>query len=191
MTEPADTEHRDEIGGAGAGDLDRLVRGHARAGQRRRVERIDAGWDLDDVAGVRRGVLAEGAVERVAHVLLLKTQRLTSRDAVVARAARIPQPGHRDAVADSKLAHTRAQLGDDADALVAGDERRRRLDRPVAMRGVDIGVAQATRLDPHSHLPVFQTGRGGPAQPSAARRSRARRLLRKWTQAAVCAGAPL
>jgi hypothetical protein len=31
---------------------------------------------------------------------------------------------------------------------VAGDERRFRLDWPVAVRGVDVGVAQTRRLDP-------------------------------------------
>jgi cytochrome bd ubiquinol oxidase subunit I len=30
---------------------------------------------------------------------------------------------------------------DDPDALVAWDQRQRRLDRPVAVRGVDVGVA--------------------------------------------------
>src|ERR1700729_2957452 len=42
---------------------------------------------------------------------------------------------------------------DEPDALVAGDERRRGLDRPVAVRGVDVGVAQTARLDLHAHLP--------------------------------------
>ena len=37
VAEAADAEDRDQVGGARAGDLDRLVRGDARAGQRRRV----------------------------------------------------------------------------------------------------------------------------------------------------------
>ena len=40
-----------------------------------------------------------------------------------------------------------ADLLDDPDALVTGDERRGRLDRPVAVGGVDVGVAQACGLD--------------------------------------------
>ena len=35
----------------------------------------------------------------------------------------------------------------DPDALVSRHERRRRLDRPVAVRGVDVGVAESGRLD--------------------------------------------
>jgi hypothetical protein len=38
------------------------------------------------------------------------------------------------------------------DALVAGDERRRRLDRPLPARGVDDGVTQPRRLDAHEDL---------------------------------------
>ena len=41
---------------------------------------------------------------------------------------------------------------DDADALVAGDERRRRLDRPLAAGGVDVGVAEPAGLDADEHL---------------------------------------
>ena len=49
---------------------------------------------------------------------------------------------------------------DDADALVAGDERRRRLDRPVAVGGVDVGVAQAARLDADQDLAGSGLGDG-------------------------------
>ena len=73
----------------------------------------------DDVAGVGGGVLAEAAVDRVAHVLLLEAERLPAGDAVVADAARIAEPRHRDAVAERDLGHARAELDDDADALVA------------------------------------------------------------------------
>ena len=41
MTESPDTEDADPFAGLDAGDLDRLVRRHAGARQRRRVERID------------------------------------------------------------------------------------------------------------------------------------------------------
>jgi hypothetical protein len=49
---------------------------------------------------------------------------------------------------------------DGADALVAGDERRLRLDRPVAVRGVDVGVAQPGSLHLHEHLAGAGLGDG-------------------------------
>ena len=107
VAETADAEHSDEIGGAGAGDLDRLVRGDAGAGQRRRVERVDAVGDLDDVTGVGRGVLAEAAVDRVAHHLLLRGRASPGPRRSSRSAARVAEPGHRDAVTDGDLARRR------------------------------------------------------------------------------------
>ena len=46
-----------------------------------------------------------------------------------------------------------AEAFDDPDSLVAGDERRMRLDRPVPVGGVDVGVAQPAGLDLDHHLP--------------------------------------
>ena len=160
MAEAADAEDGDEVGRAGAGDLDRLVGRDAGAGQRRRVEGVDAFGHLDDVAGVRGGVLAEPAVDRVAHVLLLEAEGLPAGDAVVADAAGVAEPRHRDAVADGDLGHARAELDDDADALMARDERRRGLHGPVAMGGVDVGVAESGRLHPDAHLPELEAQDG-------------------------------
>src|ERR1039458_2496045 len=152
VSQTADAEHGNEIRGAGARDLDRLIGRHTGAGQRRGVERVEPLGDLDDVAGIGGGVLTEAAVDRIAHHLLLKAQRLPARHAILTAATRVAKPGHRDAVTDRDLAHAGRDLRDDADALVTGDERRRGLDRPVAVRGVDVGVAEATRLDLHAHL---------------------------------------
>src|SRR5512132_1073805 len=159
VAEAADAEDGDEVRRARARDLHRLVGGDAGARQRRGVERVDAVGHLDHVATVGDGVLAEAAVDRVAHVLLLEAKRLPARDAVVADAAGAAEPWHRDALADRDLRDAGGGLDDDADALVPGYERRRRLDRPVAVRGVDVGVAQARRLYPHAHLPRLQRRR--------------------------------
>ena len=163
MSQTADPKHGHEVGGAGARDFDRLVGGHAGAGERSGVERVDAFGDLDDVVGVGGGVLAEAAVDRVTHHLLLVAQRLPAGHAVVATAARVAEPGHRDAVTDRDLVSAiadsvfaRRELRDDADTLVARYERWRGLDRPVAVRGVDVGMAQAARLDLHAQLPVIE-----------------------------------
>jgi len=51
-------------------------------------------------------------------------------------------------------------LCDDADALVAGDERWGGLDRPVSFGGVDVGVAQTACFDLHAHLPMSERSRG-------------------------------
>ena len=98
--EAADAEDRHQLTGAGAGDLDRLVGGHAGAGQRRGVQRVDPVGDLGDVGGVRGGVLGVGAVPAVAGVDLLLAQGLPAVDAELADPAGRAEPGHGDPVAD-------------------------------------------------------------------------------------------
>ena len=91
-----------------AGDLDRLVGGHAGAGQRRGVERVDAVRHAHDVAGVADRVLGEPAVEGVADVHLLRAERLAAGVAVPAVAARVPQPRQRDADRPAEAVHVPA-----------------------------------------------------------------------------------
>jgi hypothetical protein len=43
---------------------------------------------------------------------------------------------------------------------VTRDQRQFRLDRPVAVRGVDVCVAEATGLDPDEHLTVARLRHG-------------------------------
>ena len=76
-------------------------------------------------------------------------------DAVAALPAGIAEPRDRDAFADVRpVRHAGAELLDDADPLVAGDERRPAgLHRPVAVSGVDVGVAQTARLHADEDLP--------------------------------------
>ena len=152
MAEAADPEDGDQVGRTCARDLDRLVGGDARAGQGRGVERVDAVRHADDEVRRCLDELGEAAVDRVAGVPLLGAERLPAGDAVIAAAAGIAEPGHGDAVAERDLRDAGAELLDDADALVAGYEGRRRLDRPVAVRRVDVGVAETGRLDPDEDL---------------------------------------
>ena len=156
MPETPDAEHGDEVRRARSCDLDRLIGRHAGAAQRRRIERVDALGHRDHVAGVGRGVLAEGSVERVAHVLLLEAQRLAAGDAVVAGATGVAEPWHRHALAERHLGDAGAELAHDADALVAGNEGRCGLDRPVAVGGVDVGVAEPRCLHLHPDLPRLE-----------------------------------
>ena len=161
VAQPARAEHRDHARGPGAGVLDRLVGRHARARQRRGVRRIDAVRDAHDVARVADRVLGEGAVERVAHVLLLQAERLAPAVAVAAHATGVAEPRQRDAHPRLQPVHRAgAQSLDHPDAFVAGDERRRRLDRPLAARGVDVGMAEPARLHAHEHLAGARHGNG-------------------------------
>ncbi|GAA3525874.1 hypothetical protein GCM10022263_13280 [Nocardioides daeguensis] len=79
---------------------------------------------------------------------------------MVAVPAGAAQPRDRDPVPDGTLGDAGTDGGDDADALVAGDEGRSRLDGPVAVGGVDVGVAQAARLHPYDDLPGARLGQG-------------------------------
>src|SRR5262249_42896533 len=68
------------------------------------------------------------------------------------------EPGHANAVAFLDGSDAGPDRRDVTGALVAGDERERGLDRPVAAGRVQIRVADAARHDPHEDLP--DTGRG-------------------------------
>ena len=83
----------------------------------------------------------------------LEAQRLAAAVAVAAVAAGVAEPRQRDAHARLEAVLVAgAEPLDDADALVAGDERRRGLHRPLAAGGVDVGVAEPGRLDADEHL---------------------------------------
>jgi len=56
------------------------------------------------------------------------------------------EPRHANPVALLYDCHPRADCDDGSDGLMARNERERRLDRPVAMRSMEIGVAYAARL---------------------------------------------
>src|SRR5690606_11920432 len=147
VAQAADAGDEHPRGRARAGDLDRLVGGDAGAGQRGGVERVDAVGDRDHVVAVGQGVFGVGAVDRVAAVELLFAQGLVAGDAVAAAPAGLGEPGDGDPVAGADVPDQVSGAADDADALVAGDERRGGSDRPVPACGVDVGVAQPGRLD--------------------------------------------
>ena len=76
--------------------------------------------------------------------------------------------------------HAGADRDDVADALVAGDERRLRLDRPVALGGVQVGVADAARRDLDQDLARRRASGTGTSSIAAACRTRGRRRL-SWS----------
>lgn len=68
--------------------------------------------------------------------------------------ARVTQPRDGHPIAAGRVRDTLAEQLHDADSLVPRNERQRRLDRPVAARGVDVGVAQSAGLDPVEDFPA-------------------------------------
>src|SRR6185436_11878905 len=104
------------------------------------------------------------AIDGVAGHLLAVAQGFPAGDAVFAVAAGRVQPGHADTVAFLDPADPSADLGDIADAFVARDERQAGLDRPVADRGMQVGMTDAGGDDLDQHLAArdFWDGDGLP-----------------------------
>ena len=158
VSEAADAGDRHPLAGPRVGHLQALVDGDACAQDRRNSERVDVVRDARRVGGVDEHVAAEAAVDAVAAVLLALAQRLPAGAAVFAAAARRPQPRVADLVADLQVVDTVTECDDGAVALVAGDERRLRLDRPITVCGMQIGVADAGGLQLHQGFTVARRG---------------------------------
>ena len=140
----------DEVGAEVLGELQLLVSdvdgGDGAAEDLRVLQcQVDEAADAGDVLGV-------AAVDRVAGVLLAEAERLPAGEAVLALAACVAEPGIGNCVADAEAGDTQAYCVDGADAFMAGHEWRGGLHWPVAVRGVDIRVAQAGGLHLHGDL---------------------------------------
>ena len=165
------------------GLLDALVGGDAGADERRGLLGVKAGRDMGDVVRVGEEVFGKAAVLGVAAELRLGADRLPGRQAILAMAAGRVEPRHADAVAFLDDRDARADRGDAADGLVAGDERQLRLQRPVAGRGVKVGVADAAGLGLDQDLARARaSGCPIPGAPGACRTARRRRRAsyRPW-----------
>ena len=152
VSEPTHSEHGDDVRGTDLGDLHGLVGGDAGTRQRCGVKGIDALGNAHDVLRRGDGVVGVGAVASVAGVALVRAERLPAGDAELALAARPTEPRDGDTCPDRQAGHAGSEGLDDAHALVPWHERDRRLHRPVAVGGVDVGVAQTGGLDAHEHL---------------------------------------
>ena len=97
-------------------------------------------------------ILREAAVLRVAAEFDFAADRLPRRQAMFAVPARGVEPRHADPVAVLHGGDVRPDRRDQTDALVAGDERRRRLDGPVTARCVQVGMADPAGLGPDQDL---------------------------------------
>ena len=158
------------------GLLDALVGGDAGADERRGLLGVKAGRYVGDVVRVGDDVLGKAAVLGVAAELRLGAHRLPGRQAILAMTASRVEPGHADPVALLDDRDAGADRGDEADGLMARNERQLGLQRPVAGRGMEIGVADAAGLGLDQDL----AGAGRwecptPAAPAAFRTARRRR----------------
>src|SRR5271157_1729202 len=67
--------------------------------------------------------------------------------------ARAMQPRNTDPVAFLQVCNTRAERDNDPRSLMSGRDRKIWLHRPIAVRRVQVGVADPTRDDFHQGLP--------------------------------------
>ena len=149
MTEAADAGYHHPLARPRFGLLEALVDGNARTHDRRGGSEVELVGDVPDIAWIREDVFGEAAIDRVAGVLLFETERLPARGAVLAMTAGGVEPRHADAIAFLDGGDAATDGDDVARALVARNERRRWLHRPVATRRVQVGMADAASLDLH------------------------------------------
>ncbi|MCY1240223.1 hypothetical protein D9M72_530600 [compost metagenome] len=147
MAEAADAGDHHPLAGPRIGDLQSLVDRHARAQDRRDLDKADLVGQQPHVVGIGDDIFAIAAVDGIAGVLLLLAQRFPALQAVLAIAAGAVEPGHADAVAFFHAGHAAAHGGNKAHAFVAGDEGQGGFDRPVAVGGVQVGMADARGFD--------------------------------------------
>jgi hypothetical protein len=152
VAQSADSEHGDQIGRPDIGHLYRFVGRHAGAGERGSVERVDAVGHWHHILRRSQHVLGIAAVSAVTGVLLMRAQRLPSAHAVLAFAASPAEPWDRHPASGSRVRDTFAEGDNDAHTFVAGHERQAGLHRPVAMGGVDVGVAEPAGFDTDGDL---------------------------------------
>ncbi len=145
VAEAADARDHHPVVRPGVGDLEPFVNGHAGAEDRRDLDKADVGGQVTDIVGIGNDIFGEAAVHRIAGVLLLLAQGLPAAHTVLAMATGGVKPGHADPVAFLHVPHACADGDDMAHALMARDERRLGLERPVAVGGVEVGVADAGR----------------------------------------------
>lgn len=137
----------DGLAGAGARLLQALVDGQAGAQDGGDGVEGHVLGDLGGEGGLADGVLLEGAVDGVAGQLGVGTERLLGLLAELARQTRAVEPLEAGVVADLKVVDQLALGDDDARALVPAHQRHLHRQRPVALHGVQVGVAHARVAD--------------------------------------------
>ena len=107
------------------------------------------------MARIGGGELGIPAIHAIAGVDLCLAQRLPARVAVPAVPTGEAEPRDGDPIAlGDLLAGVGPERLDDPHALVTRNQRQRRLDRPIAVRGVNVRVAEPAGLDSNEDLAV-------------------------------------
>ncbi len=135
------------------GLLDSFVGGYPGTDERRSLGSLKAGRDMGHVIRVREDVLDEAAVPGITAELRLGAHRLPSRQAILAMTTRRVEPRNADPVALLHDRNARSNGRYQTDALMSRNEREFGFQRPVSMRGMEIGVAYAAGLRLNQDLP--------------------------------------
>src|SRR5213075_1427530 len=110
---------------------------------------VQAVRQVAHVVRISKGVFREAAIDGIARVLLRIAQSFPGREAMLAMTACRVQPGHADSVAFLHCGYAPANGGDSPNAFMTGNERRGGLDRPVAIYGMQVRVADTACFDLH------------------------------------------
>ena len=134
-----------------AGHPQRAVADEARAQPGREFLVREAVRKREAIARVGQRELRVAAVDRIAGEARRVAEIFASGDAVSALAARPREPRNADALADAEPRDVRAQRGDGAHDFMARDDGGARV-RQLAVHDVQVGAADAARVDAHQHL---------------------------------------
>ena len=154
VSQAADPGNRHPLTGSGVGDLESLVDRDSGAQNRCDFQRVGAVGDPGREVGIDQHVGPEAAVDGVSAQFLMLAQRFPAGAAVFAPPAGRPQERVAHLVSHREVDNPLTESDNGAVALVTGDERRRRLEWPIPMRGMQIGVAHPRRLHLDQRLTV-------------------------------------
>src|ERR1019366_3900013 len=137
--------------------FDALVRRHTRAEDRCHL-RVAGRFDVDvsrQPSNVRcrsNRVFRETAVDAITAVVLPLAQRLPAGKAILAVSASIVQPWDTDRLAQFETIDSGSDGGYSAGDLVSRNKWRSRLNGPISVGGVHVGMADAACDDLHQEL---------------------------------------
>jgi hypothetical protein len=145
-------EMTNRIAGLGLSLLQPLVDRHAGAKDRSGWFEVQAVRQVAHIVRISEGVLREAAIDGIARVLLRIAQCFPGGEAMPAMTARRVEPGYADPIAFLHCGYARAHGGNGPNAFMTGNEGGIRLDRPVAICGMQVRMTDAARFDLHEDL---------------------------------------
>jgi hypothetical protein len=116
---------------------------HAGTKDRRNLRKIDTDRKLRGKRRRSDHIFSETAITAIAGVMLVLAHGLPTGLAIFAAHAGIVQPRNADGVAWLEIRDARAKRSYNACNLVAWNEGKRRLHRPIAFSGMQVGMADA------------------------------------------------